>query len=108
MHEDRTCVGIFIRHRGYDCPCSEHPDRKDGALVHVIPANGTKRSVFGPPNFPRCRRGSYPGPLAPEASALTTELLRLDLYSLIGLLQIDILSNDILIRSRSHLKKCLK
>ena len=48
----------------------------DGALYYVIPANDTKRSVFGPTNFPRRRRGSNPGPLAQEASALTTRLPR--------------------------------
>ena len=32
--------------------------------------------MFGPTNFPRRRRGSNPGPLAQEASALTTRLPR--------------------------------
>ena len=35
-----------------------------------------KGSVFGPTNFPLRRRGSNPGPLAQEASALTTRLPR--------------------------------
>ena len=45
---------------------SQRPDPKDGALYHVIPANDTKGSKFGPTNFPRRRRGSNPGPLAQE------------------------------------------
>ena len=49
---------------------------KDGALYHVISANDTKGSVFGPTNVPRRRQGSNPGPLAQEASALTTRLPR--------------------------------
>ena len=48
------------------------PDPKDGALYHVISGNDTKGSLFGPTNFPRRRRGSNTGPLAQEASALTT------------------------------------
>ena len=55
---------------------SKRPDPKDGALYHVIPANDTKGSVFGPTSFPRRRRGSNPGPPAQEASALTTRLPR--------------------------------
>ena len=35
-----------------------------------------KGSKFGPTNFPRRRRGSNPGPLAQEASVLTTRLPR--------------------------------
>ena len=69
------CVGNFNLHRD-DCPCTGdlqvRPDPKDGALYHVIPANDTKGSVFGPTNFPRRRRGSNLGPLAQEASALTS------------------------------------
>ena len=54
----------------------QRPDPKDGALYHVIPANDTKGSVSGPTKFPRRRQGSNPGPLAQEASALTTLLPR--------------------------------
>ena len=54
---------------------SLRPNPKDGALYHVIPANGMKGSVFGPTNFPRRWRGSNPGPLAQEASALTTRFM---------------------------------
>ena len=43
-------------------------------LSSVIPANVSRESVFGLQNFPRRERGSNLGPLAPEASALTTEL----------------------------------
>ena len=77
MHEARTCVGILTC-TGDDCPCTVglQSDPKDGALYHVIPANDTKGSKFGPTNFPRCRRGSNPGPLAQEVSALTTWLPR--------------------------------
>ena len=42
----------------------------------VIPANDTRESVFGLRNFPRRKRGSNLGSLAPDASALTTELPR--------------------------------
>ena len=51
-------------------------------LSNVIPANDTRESVFGLRNFPRRERGSNLGPLAPEASALTTELprFRLSIY----------------------------
>ena len=35
-----------------------------------------RESVFGYRNFPRYKRGSDLGPLAPEASVLTTELVR--------------------------------
>ena len=42
-----------------------------------VPANDTRESVFGRRNFPRRERGSNLGPIAPEASALTTELPRL-------------------------------
>ena len=45
-------------------------------LSSVIPANDTRESVFGLRNFPRRERGLNLGPLAPEASALTTELPR--------------------------------
>ena len=43
-------------------------------LSRVIPANYTRESVFGLRNFPRREQGLNLGPLAPEASALTTEL----------------------------------
>ena len=43
-------------------------------LSSVIPANDTRESVFGLRNFPHPKLGSNLGPLAPEASALTTEL----------------------------------
>ena len=43
-------------------------------FVRVITANDTKRSVFGHQTFPRLPRGSSLVPLAPETSALTTEL----------------------------------
>ena len=42
-----------------------------------LPANDTMESVFGRRTFPRREWGSNLGPLAPEASALTTELPRL-------------------------------
>ena len=45
-------------------------------LSSVIPANDTRESVFGLRNFPRHERGSNLRPLAPEASALITELPR--------------------------------
>ena len=45
-------------------------------LSSVIPANDTRKSVFGHQNFPRCEPGSNLGPLAPEASVVTTELVR--------------------------------
>ena len=45
-------------------------------LSSVIPANDTRESVFGLRNFPRRERESNLGPLAPEESALTTELPR--------------------------------
>ena len=38
--------------------------------------------MFGPTNFPRRRRGSNPGPLAQEASALTTRLPRFTILML--------------------------
>ena len=41
-----------------------------------VPANDTKGSKLEPTNFPRRWRGSNPGPLAQEASALTTRLSR--------------------------------
>ena len=48
------------------------PIRMTVHCIHIIPANDTKESVFGPPlNFPRRRWGSNPGPLAPETSALS-------------------------------------
>ena len=50
-------------------------------LSSVIPANDTRESVFGLRNFPRRERGSNLGPLAPEASALTTELPRLSSFN---------------------------
>ena len=68
-NEDRTCVT-----QG-SLTCTGD-DPKDGALYHVIPANDTKGSVLGPTNFPHRGRGSNPGPLAQEASALTTQLPR--------------------------------
>ena len=52
------------------------PIRRTMHLSSVIPANDTRESVFGLRNFPRRERGSNLGPLAPEASALTTELPR--------------------------------
>ena len=53
-------------------------------LSSVIPANDTRESVFGLQNFPRRERGSNLGPLAPEASALTTELPRFQLLDKTG------------------------
>ena len=43
-------------------------------LSSVIPANDTRDSVSGLRNFPRREWGSNLGPLAPEASVVTTEL----------------------------------
>ena len=54
-------------------------------LSGAIPANDTRKSVFGLRNFPLRERRSNLGPLAPEASALTTELPRL----LLTLLQVE-------------------
>ena len=48
--------------------------RRTAHCVHVIPANDTKRSVFGHRTFRRLPRGSNPVPLAPEASVLTKQL----------------------------------
>ena len=48
----------------------------DAALYHVIPANDTKGSVFGPTIFPRRRQGSNPGPLAQEANLSATSRKR--------------------------------
>ena len=42
--------------------------------VHVISANDTKRSVFGHQTYPPLLQGLNKVHLAPEASALTTEL----------------------------------
>ena len=53
------------------------PIRRTAHCFHVIPANDTKESVFGHQIFPRAPRGSNPEPLAPAASAFTTELPRL-------------------------------
>ena len=50
------------------------PFQRTMHLSSVIPANDTRESVFGLRNFPRRKWGSNLGPLAPEASALTTEL----------------------------------
>ena len=47
--------------------------RRTMHLSSVIPANYTRESVFRLRNFPRRMWGSNLGPLAPEASALTTE-----------------------------------
>ena len=41
-----------------------------------MPANNMKESLFENQKFPRLSQGSIPVPLALEASALTTELLR--------------------------------
>ena len=54
-------------------------------LSSVIPANDTRESVFGLRNFPHRGRGSNRGPLASEASALTTELPRLPICNTIKL-----------------------
>ena len=73
MHEDRTCV---LTCTGDDCPCTgglQLMSRSEG-LYHVIPENDTNGSVLRPTNFPRRQRGSNQGPLAQEASALTTQL----------------------------------
>ena len=70
MKGSLTCTGD-------DCPCTgglQLMSRSKGRRT-VIPANDAKGSVFGPTNFPRRRRGSNLGPLAQEASALTTQLL---------------------------------
>ena len=79
-HGDRTGVGIFNLHMGWLSlhrgPLVDVPIRTMTHCVHVTPANDMKSRVFGPPNFPRSRGGSNPGPLAPEASAMTTGLLR--------------------------------
>ena len=61
-------------------PLVNVPIRRTVRCLHVIPANDTKGSR--PPNNPRRRRGSNPGPLAPEAGVLTTEVPRF----LIGLI----------------------
>ena len=45
------------------------PIRRMMHLSSVIPANDTRESMFGQRNFPRPKRGSNLGPLAPEASA---------------------------------------
>ena len=42
----------------------------------VIPANDADKSKFGHRNLSSPVTGMNPGPLAPEVSALTTELLR--------------------------------
>ena len=71
---------------------------------HVIPANDTKGSVFGPQNFPHRRRGLNPGPLAPEASALTTELSFSDHLSLFSKLdnQASIYTGVLELRGHKH------
>ena len=51
-------------------------------MLSDLPANDTRESVFGLQNFPRGERGSNLGPLAPEASVLTTELQRFRLQQL--------------------------
>ena len=48
------------------------PIRRTAHLFSVVPTNDTKESMFGHRNV----SGSNLGPLAPEASALTTELPR--------------------------------
>ena len=78
-------VGFFNLHRGWLSLHRGHPVnvpiRRTMHLSSVIPANDTRESVFGLRNFPRRERGSNLGPLAPEASALTTELPRLSSFN---------------------------
>ena len=73
-------LGFFNLHRGWLSLHRGHPVnipiRRTMHLSSVIPANDTRESVFGHRNLPRSERGSNLGPLAPEASALTTELPR--------------------------------
>ena len=74
-------VGFFNLHKGWlslhrGHPVNNVPIRRTMHLSSVIPANDTKESVFGLQNFPRRKWGSNLGPLAPEASAITTELPR--------------------------------
>ena len=45
-------------------------------LSSIIPDNDTREIVFGHRNYPPRERGLNLGPLAPEASALTTGLPR--------------------------------
>ena len=52
------------------------PFRRTVHLSSVIPENDTRGSVSGDNKFPRREQGSNLGPLAPEASALTSELPR--------------------------------
>ena len=79
-------VGFFNLHKGWLSLYRGHPVnvpiRRTMHLSSVIPANNTRESVFGLRNFPRRERGSNLGPLAPEASALTTELPRFHLFTL--------------------------
>ena len=58
--------------KGCDCLICLSKGRYDETFAGedgVIPANGTRESVFGNRNFPHRERGSSLGPLAPEASA---------------------------------------
>ena len=62
--------GCFCLHRGLQLI-----SRSEGRRTYfrVILANNTKESRFGHRKFPRLLRGSGPGRLASDASALTTE-----------------------------------
>ena len=93
MHEDRTWVGIFNLHRG---PPVNVPIWRTAHCVHVIPANDTKGSVFGPPQIPplppaegrrtvfmsylqmtrreACLDHQIPPPLAPPTATETQDL----------------------------------
>ena len=64
-----TCTGDDSLHRGHPVNV---PIRRTVHLSRVIPANDTRESVFGHGNFPRHKRRSNLGPLAPKC--LTTEL----------------------------------
>ena len=59
--------------RGGNVLLPEHPVnvpiQRTVHLSIVIPANDTRKRVFGLRNFPCCERGSNLGPLPPEASA---------------------------------------
>ena len=76
MHKERTCIGIFILHRGWSLhkgPPVNVPVRRTAPRVPVIPANDTGKRVRTP-IFSRHRRGSNPGYLAPGDSALSHEV----------------------------------
>ena len=66
-------VWFFNLHNGRLSLHGGHPVN-DPIEALIIPANDTGETVFEHRNFPRRERGSNLGPLAPEASAITTEL----------------------------------